>query len=381
MSRQPLTVGPGQILYVEPMATSTAGAVTLLAGSPTFLWGTTASGQYRLEGRDTVFGALITGAGTGRMIPSPIPASRIGLVRAVPTGNATWGVIFAEMTPEYHFPNRGTIAHLWFATLSPRGWSPLTELPATLNEAINPSHSSELQYRHGNFAWAVRTDSSRTSSVAVFERNNGVWTYERLPVDDAAYVEFTGWTDNEMEIAIVRAFAEPGTHDSNSLFLHRRGEAWDTGRRIVRGGEEPVYEPAPLETPRGKIITWWSRVGHGGGMSFPARTSLAREGQPVVMLDSSVSQAFSLGLLPRREPVWVLNHRMPDSDGELRIIRLVLGKPVVIARTPNPFKGPFSATVLDQSTIAVAGPLLSEDRGGSLSTLVIRFRLRCDSAR
>jgi len=387
VSRKPLVVEDGRLLYVEPAAfvPNHRGDV-MLAGTMNMLIDLSSEGRVKGASGDSVFGALIRRDGRAHIIPSPVPDGRLLTgIRAVARKDGGWSAVFAESKPhprEEVAPD--TAVRLWHGIYDGKRWSLLEQLPLPTEGALRPRLAATPVLRGDTLAWAMTLRVPNLANrIALFERRGGRWTYEIIPTFHAqvqlAYSDTLG---------LMMAVVQPDTmvrSDGNSLILWARKPAWRRVRRVVHGDAEgQVYTPSLTLSPTGGVLSWHAQVDDGppraGREARVMIGALEERNTPVVTLDSaavSTQYPFAPVLLPGGGRLWVVEHALPDMRStEIRFVRDSAQTGVLMGRIPNPYLSQFyGATAVGPREVLVTGLQYFANR--YIVSLLLRVRVEC----
>ncbi len=375
-SRTPLLVDGLREIYIEPTAVLPSRGGILFAGTPNYLYAPGFSEQFRDFVQDSVFGAVLGADGRARLVPAPIDPTRITGVRGVALDDGRWAVAFAELKNPRQGYVPDTIVRFWHGIYDGRAWSRIEQLPTPPGGEMKTAGASNLLVRGDTLFFAVRVlEPNGRFYIALFERRQGTWEVT-LVRTDAAYVRLTYSDSAGLLLAVVRADVSM-RRDGNSLFLHTREPGWATSRKIIQGHPEPVHDPIFSGSSDGPVLTW-SVLLPTGGRQARAMIGAPDQGSPVLTLDSLVVRVAPV-LGRSSAPLWVAEHLESPASSELRMVaRDSGGTPTVVARTPNPYTGPFAAAATSVEEMILSGPLLRREAAHpSLVTLLIRARVEC----
>lgn len=375
-SRAPLLVDGLREIYVEPTAVLPSRGGILFAGTPNYLYAPGFPEQFRDFVQDSVFGAVLGTDGRARLVPAPIDPTRIKGVRGVALNDGSWAVAFAELKNPWqgHVPD--TVVRFWHGIYEGRAWSRIEQLPIPPVGEMKMAGASNLLVRGDTLFFAVRIAlPSGGFNIALFERRQASWKVTVVRTD-ASYARLTYSDSAGLLLAVVRADVTM-RRDGNSLFLYTREPDWATSRKIIQGYPEPVHDPVFSGSSEGPVLTWWGLLPTGGRQARAMIGALDR-GSPVLTLDSLVVRVAPV-LGRGGAPLWVTEHVESPASSELRVVaRGVDGTPTVVARTPNPYTGPYAAAAMSTEEMIISGPLLRrESAHPSLVTLLIRARVEC----
>jgi hypothetical protein len=384
VSRIPLVVEGGSELYVEPTAFAVSRGDLLLAGTPNYLWRRRPGSRVALVAQDSVFGAIIASDGKARIIHAPISPRLVHSVRVLGRDNGKWDVVFAEIArPRANPGDEGIAVRWWYGVFDGRSWSSLEQLPTPTDVGFRLFNPSPIVRRGDTLAWTtpVTTTKGMTEAV-VYERRNGRWSFDFVPTYYSAAYSLLASSDSLGLVAVVVHADRTLPTDENSLFFYTRRPTWQLLRRVIHGGNEPVFGPSVVLASRPAVLSWKTPIRSEGGR-WEARAMIGRlenEGAPWITLDSSVITAKAV--LSRHLPVrvWVSEHIDPRDpmNRSVRFIGDVGESAVLLGQFPSPFLGPFAAAAPASSEIVVAGP---RPGGGvddpEVVTLLIRARVQC----
>jgi hypothetical protein len=384
LSRARLVVEERRELYVEPVAlAANPRGDALLAGRPNYLWKRSRSGEAKLVGRDSVFGAVIAADGTARTIRSPVPAWLLGTVRVLGRKDGGWDVVFAELRPyarsTEHPPYTDSVAHLWHGVYDGRRWTSLEEIPPPPQVQLSSGGASALVRWGDTLAWAVRTRAKPPGysiDVAVFERRNRRWSHEIVPTRSTAYVALAHSASGPV-LAIV-APDETERQDRNSLFLWVRQPTWKSLRKVVSGTREgPVHHPSLIASDDQLVLTWAASRDRAAQPELRAIIGALR-GPPdrVFVIDSSSFRAGAYLGLPGGPHMWIANHNLSEHAREVRFVRIAGQEAVPAGSAPSPFLGGFGASTIGTSEILLAGAVWDDTEQMPVS-LIVRMGVSC----
>lgn len=410
VSRERLTTRDGHPLYIEPvvLVPSTGGDV-LLAGTPNYLWKLDRSGTAVAGAADSIFGVVIDQDGRVRVVPAPVDAAYIVGIRAVARDDGTWAVVFAELEDEYEIPEGpGPVAHLWFGVLRGTEWVSLERLPRPSGGGVlRPIRSSSLARSGDTLAWAVPVKMTELiSRIAFFERRDGRWSSELVggpatpdsrpeagSIHGALYPTLAHSDTLGLVLSVVQSDLAYPDGDHNSLLFFVRNHEWRRFRRVILGARDgPVHHPSVSFSPRGDVVTWWTRIvrsapaeQHAGGrrprIRREARAMVGRHLETrstnAITIDRSIANSVVPLTTPAGRHLWVTDHvALPSREREIRFIGIHADTATVFGRIPNPFTGPFGAVWTLPSTVLISGPLLKREKK-YVGTLLLRVRIDC----
>jgi hypothetical protein len=389
VERKPLVLHDGAEAYVAPH-TAVAGAAgdIFLAGTPNYIFRRDTAGRGTLVGRDSILGVLIVSDGTAHAVPTPVGPHLATRVNAAGRVDGTWDIVFAEKhVPGVDAPETPPIriSRLWHGVWSrTEGWTSLREIPRPGNVEITTLRSgvSELARGNGRLAWAVGARSqSGPDGVLVLEWTPAAgWRHELVPTSGFASVEVVyPDTTSKLFLAYIAADTalEPGTTDTNSLFVLTRDPQWGAVRRVVHGASDgPVYDASLGQWGSRMLLTWG--VGHPAGAAVRAADPSSSESAYTVAQDRDPEIEFSAFPLSGATYAWVtLRRTQPGmfAPGEL-YLRTEDG-----LRAPAPVSIPalasFKAVSAPDQSFVIAGAHALDD-AGIVVTLLIRYRVACN---
>ncbi len=378
VSRQTLRDEAGIEMYVEPTAFSASNGITLLAGTPNYIYAAGQPGTPNTVVRDSVFGMVIGGSGSARTVSSPVAGLPMSL-RVLPRKEGGWHVVFAEMPAGYKFPEKEQVVALWYGVLEGTRWSKLEKLPLPAAESLISFNASALLSYGDAIAWALTYESVAGDGVALFERRSGNWDLELIPVPNIAFVSLAHSPRDGLLLLPVRGGVAP--ERSNALYVYARKPIWRALREIVSGGMEPVFDVQVTSVRSGNALTWWSLVQTNTEVRREARAApgaLENERAEVVLLDADVSRVLAV-TTESGAPLWVISAAKPQSNElELRFLTLDARGARHVVRMDDPFDGPFSVFESAPSTLLLAGPLLRRNGDApALVTSLLRIAIDC----
>ncbi|HEX7238894.1 MAG TPA: hypothetical protein VF263_01400 [Longimicrobiaceae bacterium] len=386
VSRTPLAIEDGRLLYVEPAAFSVSRGEVLLAGTPNFLARLDRGGRVTGMASDSVLGAVVARDGKGRAVPSPIDGRLVNGLRAAALEGGGWAVVFAEVRPYTGDSRPDTAVRLWHGVYDGRRWVRLEELPLPPHRTLHPHHSSQLVRRGDTLSWAMTMTAPVPgvlpgNGIVLYERRGGRWSYEAVPTFHSE-AELARSDTLGLLLVVVQPDSTARGGDGNSLFLWARRPAWRRLRRIVHGyAEGRVYDPSLTATNGEGVLSWRTPVGEGFRSRREVRAMVGRveeRNEPAITIDSSVAfQRLAAPIrLPDGSPLWVTDHEVPDEPR--REVRLTLGSArsaTLLKSIPSPYIGWISATTPAPWELLVTGFHYVPDRYAV--SLLLRARVEC----
>ncbi|HEX7052284.1 MAG TPA: hypothetical protein VF188_18910 [Longimicrobiales bacterium] len=377
--RQIVAVSGGE-LYVEPETFSVSDGNVLLAGTPNYLWKPAVGSGKASSVRNAVFGVVIASDGATRVVPTPVEGMLVMGVRAVAREAGGWWIAFeeAEWTSETRRIIDKRVVALWFGAFDGQSWIALEELPLPADVTIRPFSGSTLVRSGDRLAWTLVAAAGPEDErrVLVYERVAGRWSYQIVPTFSANYAEPAYSRSGELVLAVVEADTTRRV-DGNSLFLYARQPVWRQWRKLVTGYGAPVHHPKLSLSPRGDLLTWWSRV--EGRREVRARFGAIDGGtRRVIEVDPDVAQ-FALVSLADGRRVWVTDHVVDGQPvRELRFVGEAADSLLAFGDIPNPYDGKFAATTPAPSELLLAGPARGRtDHDPVVRSLLLRLRIDC----
>jgi hypothetical protein len=269
-----------------------------------------------------------------------------------------------------------------YGVLDGGSWFGLEQLPLPPDVSFRLFNPSPIVRRGDTLAWTtpVTTPNGMTEAV-VYERRSGRWSFDFIPTHYSAAYSLLASSDTLGLVAAVVHGDRTLATDENSLFFYTRRPTWQLFRRIVHGGDEPVFAPSVVLGSPG-VLSWWTPIRKPSGRR-EARAMVGRletESARPIALDSSVVTARPV--LSRHLPVrvWVTEHIDPEDpmNRSLRFIADRKQTAVLLGQFPSPFLGPFAAEARAPSEIVVAGPKPGTSVADpEVVTLLIRARVHC----
>jgi hypothetical protein len=386
VSRKPLVVEDGRLLYVDPGAfVANSRGDVLLAGMYNILTSRNPDGKVTAVTEDSIFGVIIPRTGPARIVPSPIDPKLVSGVRALPHRGGGWDVVFAEVKPYTPVSGRSDTgaARLWHGVYDGRRWTQLEPLPLPPESTIRPKFASRLLQRGDTLFWAMTVITPTDDHhIALFERRGGRWSYEAVP-DFHARVELAHSDTLGLILAVTGGSIDPPA-GFNSLILWARRPTWRPLRLVVEGkAEGPVHVPWLHLSPTGGVLSWHTDVSDGSGKyRQEARAMIGRleeRNESVITLDSSVASTqnfFAPVLLPGGLRLWVIDHEFSKGQqSEIRFVSDSAQSAVVLGRTPNPYVTSIAATAPAPSELLVTG--LHYIPNKYIESLLLRARVEC----
>lgn len=373
-------------LYVEPVALASSGPNILIAGWPSYLWGSNPDGSKKRIPSDSVFGAVFDTAGRARLIRSPFPSRLLDGVRALGRGDGTWDIVFAELIPypvtEFFPPD--TASRLWHGVYDGHDWVSLKTIPIPTDFTPHPNHASALVRSGDTLAWAVPVSApGYRKDVLVLEQREGRWASQIIHSRQAAYTALTFSDATGLLVAIVQPDTSLAS-DQNSLFLYARQPSWYQIGRVAHGGSEPVFRPTFASSSDGVILSWTA----GANSSSTVRTillassALPGNNTSAVTIDSQSSRTpVFTTFISNKFPIWVVEHESSTGDRdsrELRFISITDGSSHLLKSIQSPFLSGFRATKANDSVIVLAGARWSDDiKKDIVVSAVLRTTINC----
>ena len=349
-------------LYVEPETFVRGEDGVLLAGSPVYRFDFDSAGEPALAPDPGLLGVILRDDGSVRPVPRPVDESLAG-VRGIWMPEGGWGVAFTlvDSVPGQSEPE--PVAHR-FGVFDGREWGALEDVEPGAGVGYART-TSDLVLGEGTVWWSIRPVDGQAHPW-IMTRGAAGWVGQALPVPAARVVLASG----ARIAAVTRADARPGETDTNSLFIWRREADWEPLRRIVRGGEEPVFSVQIASEGSWTAFGWTAATATNRARVI--RDALV-EAPEVVDLGPLVS---SLRWVPgSARKIWLFDHPLQGGASELRMVH-VEEEPTVLLALPNPYRGPFRVVALRPGRLLVTGPLLEPDPG-RLSSLQIELSLDC----
>ena len=352
----------------------------MLAGTPNFVWRTSAQGELIGVSSDSVFGAVIAPDGSAHLVPAPVNPAQVRGIRAAARPEGGWDVVFAEEP----LPQAGSTpaGRLWYGVLNGGSWSLVEPIPVPDSVSVDTLFTSSLVRHADTLSWALRRRGGRQhEAVSLLQRVGGHWVHETvltgLAVDvDLAYSESTG-----LILAAVQSIRWPGPEfDSGSLLLWARRPDWQVVHKVVSGLRDgAVHDPSVLLAGRDLLVTWWTDdVGEGPRRELRA-TLVGAEGpnQPVIVLDGSIdswSDAVPV-LIGEALPLWVVHGLQPNGSKELRYVGTTGSYAVELARSPSPYMLHTAAAQPRTGELVVTGWEYEDNR--FVFSLLLTHRVEC----
>lgn len=384
ISRAPLTTETSREMYIEPTAVLPSGGEIFLGGSPNYLFAPGGPDDDRDFVRDSIFGAIVGPNGRARLVPAPIDPTRIIDIRGLVLEQGGWALAFAELKHPWRPPAPDTVIRYWYGVFDGRSWVRLEALPIPPAGELLTAGASALLIRGDTTFLAVRVQESRAGiRIALYKRQRETWNITMLERNGAAYATLMYQDSMGLVLGVARADRNarevkfPGelAWDTNSFFLHT-GPEWRAARKILSGNPAPVHGPVLAFSRNGPILSWVA-VSPNGRQARAMIGSLAPDGR-VIVIDSATNHVVLVERL-RESPLWISEHVGSPAGVQLRFVGRGAGDaPVLLARMPNPYTGPFGAAATSADELVVSGPLLRRDAPHpSLVSLLIRARVEC----
>jgi hypothetical protein len=375
---RPVILPDGTEIYQEATSLLAIGDELLFIGAPTY--GYTPQPADRDAVQVLRDGHVATYVGDPpRMIAKPIEG-RVRSAFGTSLGGGRWGTIMAEGGSA-----RSPSVALWYGEHDGTRWTLLERMPFPEGAVPETLSSSSLVHMGNRLAW-VGTDFGVPSAVFLYERTEGEWRITRrdfLAVETArvAYHERWGlWL-------LLAGVEELDGRWMKSVRLFRLGPEWELVHRLaVYDNEDSSVEimwPKLTIAPTGVTATWilqdesgLSVVAHTGVTDTRAGTSYvldrhAPEVYPTVLPDGSITWLVDyIGPNPSPDPV--------ARKHELKLVRIIDGRPTVVASAPSPFVGTFSVHPLGVDDILVVGPQMGLVRPQvPVRSLILRLSASC----
>lgn len=410
VSRLPLILKDGREVYLRATTFSASQGDVLLLGTPNYIFERSPAGEIIGGEHNSVMGAFLGRDGPLRLVPAPVPATRVAGVRSHGRSDGGWNVVFAEMAEPYDSDTErdNTVAHLWYGVFDGSEWTELEQIPLPHRSIITESQvnsSSALVHQDGELAWSLRADQADSwfNTVVVFERKGGNWSAEVLTGVRAAYSALT-YSDS-LGLIMVASHPDPrgwdnpdalrdtlagsaGAFDSNSLFLYVRDPTWRIMRKVLSGTDAPVHNPILTRKLSDGVMVWSSPPPGQIGVSFAQDLwampgdQLLRPGGEVIPIGSGAVRHM-LVEAPDGRAIIVFEVPHSATEGEVGFAQISSSGSVRrLGTLSNPF-GLYSMFPVapEADEILLAGAALTQTEGvltGAV-TLFIRLRIECES--
>lgn len=351
LSSSRLTTEHGHDLYVETTALVASGPNLLLAGAPSSIYPVGA----RLASFpiDSLLGVVLGREVRPRMIRLPFESRRLGSVRAAARGDGGWDVVFAETfdwPPEMGWP-ADSARHVWHGVLRPGGWASLDTIPLMAITGSRHWSSDSHPVRIGDtLYWAFVGSWGFRKSVSLLRLVEGRWAAERVPVQNALYVDIAAHPRAGLVMAVVAS--DPSIrHDNNSLFVFAGRPRWSVARKVAAGTLEPAFHPRLSRAGDAVDLTWMTQ----GERAMQARvvTDVAgpRPGR-VLTIDPRLLSLYPAHpvVTGEQDRLWV----SPHADS-VRMTRIVGDSVHLVAQIPTPSEMTVRAAGWDGHRFAIVG--------------------------
>jgi hypothetical protein len=370
-------------VYIEADAFVADGrGNVLLAGTPNFIWRTSAQGELVGVSSDSVFGAVIAPDGSAQLVPAPVDAAQVQGIRATARPEGGWDVVFAEEP----LPQAGSApaGRLWYGVLNGSSWSMVEPIPVPDSVSVDTLFTSSLVRHADTLSWALkRRGGKQHEAISLLQRVGGRWVHQTVlaghAVDlDLAYAESTG-----LVLAVVQSIRWPGPEfDDNSLILWTRRPDWQPVHKVVSGARDgAVHDPSVLRAGQDLLVTWWTDdVGEGAESRRELRAAFVgaeAPNQSVIVLDGSIdswSDAVPV-LIGEALPLWVFHAVQPDGSKELRYVSTTGSDAVELARSPSPYMMRTAAAQPRTGELVVTGFEYEDNR--FVFSLLLTHRVEC----
>lgn len=370
-------------VYVEAMAYTPSGTEHLLAGAPNYIF-SPESDRLVLEARDSIFGVVVTSDGGVRAVPKPIDGN-LSAVRATAGTDGTWLVAFAELVSGTRFPEAPIAERLWFGSYGPDGWSTLEELPVP-PRAHSWFSVSSLASTGDTVAWAFRiepTGAVGEAGVYYYERVDGEWRYELLPIPNMTEVELIHSGRRGFLLTAVHSAPEVGIMSSRALHVYARSDGWALVARVDDGGIGYAHHVRAVEW-HGEVVLGWTGddvvVAQGArGLARMASRPLSQTSPTIVTVATDNQGSVAQVVGPEIGVTWITRRIDDDPDSaELRLFRSVGDQVEFLGSLSDPYTGNFAASWTGPETLTVVGPLWAGPTADSwLASLLLTLRVHC----
>ena len=372
ISRNRLTVDGGRELFIESSVLAVSGSRTLLAGKPSYLFlKRNPDEPAELGSRNTVFGVVLEADGSARLVPAPpVPGRILAAVAGIGTTANSWRVIFAEV--DSVGVNDPKVTAFWHGIYDGQQWYSLERLSQPSGKALQYLNTSPLAEAPDTVVWAALTAlEEHRQSVVVFERRNGAWSHEIVATPFASGVE----AFHSPALGFVLAITHDDQGGDRAAFLYTRRSGWTSHRKLRMVGTDgrAVVLPRPPNVS-------FDRDSMRLAFSTPMPLALGNREEPLLTVARELGQSFSVVALGDSTILWATDYADSTGVSELRLDRPVADSTVSVWRSPNPFRGPFTAARRSPSEVLIVGPELDETHG-VLASLILRIRVDCDRNR
>jgi hypothetical protein len=383
VSRARLKTPGGEPVYIEADAFVADGrGNVLLAGTPNFIWRTSAQGELIGVSSDSVFGAVIAPDGSAQLVPAPVDPAQVRGIRATARPEGGWDVVFAEEPP----PQAGSTpaGRLWYGVLNGTSWSTVEPIPVPDSVSVDTLFASSLVRHSDTLSWALRRRGVQGHrAISLLQRVGGDWVHETVLAGHAVDVDLAYSENTGLILAAVQAIRWPGPEfDDNSLLLWARRPDWQVIHKVVSGLRDgAVHDPSVLPVGRNLLVTWWTDdVGEGAESRRELRATLVgaeAPNQPVIVLDGNVdswSDAVPI-LIGDALPLWVVHGVQPDGSKELRYVSTTGSHALELARSPSPYMMRTAAAQPRTGELVVTGFEYEDNR--FVFSLLLTHRVQC----
>lgn len=383
VSRTRLKTQSGEPLYIDADAFVADGrGNVLLAGTPNFVWRTSAEGTLIGVSSDSVFGAVIAPDGSAQLVPAPVDPAQVRGIRATARPEGGWDVVFAEEP----LPQAGSTpaGRLWYGVLNGSSWSMVEPIPVPDSVSVDTLFTSSLVRHADTLSWALtRRGFQKHDAISLLQRVGGHWVHETVLTGvagdvDLAYSESTG-----LILGVVQSIRWPGPEfDDNSLVLWARRPDWQVVHKVVSGLRDgAVHDPFLLLAGRDLLATWWTDdVGEGAEPRRELRATFVgaeAPNQPVIVLDGNIdswSDAVPV-IIGEALPLWVVHGVQPDGTKELRYVSTTGSHALQLARSPSPYMMRAAAAQPRAGELVVTGFEYEDNR--FVFSLLLTHRVEC----
>ena len=393
ISRQSLTVD-GRPVYVNAQVLSASGQEIMIAGLPNYLWN--ADGSLReVPVIDSIFGVTQSGDRI-RFVPSPIPGRAV-TPHAVPIAGGGWHIVFAEVsnaTAWVRGDTRESIRKLWYGTFVGGRWSELYPLPFPKGYRIDRAKYGSIATYAGTVGFAAIVEPDHglpPDRVILFELSKGAWLADIVAVESGR--------GHPQPYAVSEVSLQPSVKDGPLLIVRRDDPASETPnfgsvfsyhsnhrqwfeKRVIAGLSSPGSSQFAAVAGVGPDVVVWmddsQLVAYVGELDGRGLRPVVPDG----LIQSSDTRVMRVDetplLISQNRPGSRLD---PSIRTAIRFFALTDTTIISVGTIPSPFAQFQAASSLSEEEILLSGGhILTDQRDGLFSTLLMRVRVSCTHA-